>query len=73
MVIGPEIHLPVMSQCSIVTSTYYIDSSFMGTIGVIGPTRMEYERVISLVEFLAANLEKEHAQLHNKSNTGGEK
>jgi len=58
VVIGPEIHLPVMSQCSIVTSTYYIDSSFMGTIGVIGPTRMEYERVISLVEFLAANLEK---------------
>ena len=42
-----EIH-----ECSVVTSTYSVGSKVMGAIGVIGPTRMEYANVYSVVELL---------------------
>lgn len=58
VVIGPEMHMPVMAQCSIVAGAYYLGPGALGAIGVIGPTRMDYMRVISLVEFLTADLEK---------------
>lgn len=58
VVIGPEMHMPVMAQCSIVAGAYYLGPGTMGAIGVIGPTRMDYMRVISLVEFLTADLGK---------------
>ncbi len=47
-----------MAQCSIVAGAYYLGPGALGAIGVIGPTRMDYMRVISLVEFLTADLEK---------------
>ena len=46
-----EIH-----ECSVVTSTYSVGSKVMGAIGVIGPTRMEYANVYSVVELLANSL-----------------
>jgi heat-inducible transcriptional repressor len=58
VVIGPEMHLPVMAQCSIVAASYQLGLGAMGAIGVIGPTRMDYVRVISLVNFLKTDLEK---------------
>jgi len=47
--IGPETGVPEMADCSIVTATYTTGSGRQGTIGVIGPTRMQYSRVISIL------------------------
>lgn len=47
--IGPETGVPEMADCSIVTATYSTRSGQQGTIGVIGPTRMQYSRVLSIL------------------------
>lgn len=47
--IGPETGVPEMADCSIVTATYSTGSGRQGTIGVIGPTRMQYSRVLSIL------------------------
>ena len=38
---------------TVVTSTYQVDGRIVGTIGVIGPTRMAYERVVPIVDITA--------------------
>ena len=51
--IGEESGYEVLDECSIVTSPYEVDGEQMGVIGVIGPTRMSYERVIPIVDVTA--------------------
>ncbi len=51
--IGKESGFSVLDDCSLVTSTYQLDGKVMGVLGVIGPTRMAYKRVIPLVEVTA--------------------
>jgi heat-inducible transcriptional repressor len=48
--IGHESGYEVLGDCSIVTSPYHVDGSTVGVLGVIGPTRMSYERVIPIVD-----------------------
>ncbi len=55
IVIGDENKQEVMKHCSIITTTYSIDGA-TGTIGVIGPTRMQYAKIIGLVQFMAETL-----------------
>ena len=45
-----------MENCSLITATYSIGEEKLGTIAILGPTRMEYSRVISLLQFLQGNL-----------------
>jgi heat-inducible transcriptional repressor len=45
-----------MTDCSVVTATYEVGGRPLGIIGVLGPTRMEYNRVVSAVEYVAACL-----------------
>ena len=47
--IGPETGVPEMQDCSIVTATYSTRTGQQGTIGVIGPTRMQYSRVLNIL------------------------
>ncbi len=54
--IGEENKLEEFKDCSIVVTTYRIVGRNLGTIGVLGPTRMEYARVIALVEHLVVRL-----------------
>ncbi|MGE0486152.1 MAG: heat-inducible transcriptional repressor HrcA [Gammaproteobacteria bacterium] len=54
--IGEESGYEVLDQCSIVTSTYTDDNRTLGVLGVIGPTRMAYERVIPIVDLTAKML-----------------
>ena len=54
--IGPETGVPEMVDCSIVTSTYSTASGRKGTIGVIGPTRMQYSRVLSILNVMGQQL-----------------
>ena len=50
--IGPETGLPETRDCSVVTATYRLGDGRVNTIGVIGPTRMQYGRVISALEYM---------------------
>jgi len=53
VVIGSEVHLAGMAGVSLVTSTYGAGQAPMGTLGIIGPTRMAYSHVIPLVQATA--------------------
>ncbi len=51
--IGSESGNQILGDCSIVTSPYTVDGRTVGVLGVIGPTRMAYERVIPIVDITA--------------------
>lgn len=51
--IGQESGYQVLDDCSLVTAPYAADDGVIGVIGVIGPTRMAYERVIPIVDVTA--------------------
>jgi len=51
--IGGESQLVPMDDMSIITAPYQVDGQIVGTLGVIGPTRMAYERVIPIVDITA--------------------
>ncbi|MEZ5739882.1 MAG: heat-inducible transcriptional repressor HrcA [Burkholderiaceae bacterium] len=51
--IGGESDLVPMDQLSIVTAPYEVDGRIVGTLGVVGPTRMAYNRVIPIVDITA--------------------
>ena len=59
--IGNENQDELMQDCSLITATYHVDGKLMGKIGVIGPTRMRYGEVTSVVEYLTDNLSKAFA------------
>ena len=50
--IGPEINMPEFSDCSVVTATYHVGENTSGTMGIIGPTRMDYARVVSVINYM---------------------
>lgn len=54
--IGSENKLPEMNDCSVVTASYSVDGVEIGTIGVLGPTRMDYSKVISALEYVRKKL-----------------
>jgi len=54
--IGPENTLPELSDCSIVTATYQAGGQSKGTLGIIGPTRMNYGRAISVLRYMGMAL-----------------
>ncbi len=51
--IGGESHLVPLEEMSVVTAPYEANGKIVGTLGVIGPTRMAYERVIPIVDITA--------------------
>ncbi|MGQ0657185.1 MAG: heat-inducible transcriptional repressor HrcA [Chromatiales bacterium] len=54
--IGEESGYKVLSDYSVVTATYQTDSKVLGVLGVIGPTRMPYSRVVPIVDLTAKML-----------------
>ena len=64
--IGGENELSMLQNCSLVTATYRIGEDPVGVIGIIGPTRMEYGRVIRVLDYLS----KEMTQLVTKWYSG---
>ena len=54
--IGEESGYQPLDDCTVVTSTYSSEHKVLGVLGVIGPTRMEYERVIPIVDLTAKML-----------------
>jgi len=61
--IGGESNLVPMEEMSVVTAPYEANGKIVGTLGVIGPTRMAYERVIPIVDITAKLLS--NALSHN--------
>ena len=51
--IGGESHVVPFEELSVVTAPYEVDGRVVGTLGVIGPTRMAYERMIQIVDITA--------------------
>ncbi|MBQ3291042.1 MAG: heat-inducible transcription repressor HrcA [Mogibacterium sp.] len=45
-----------MKDCTLITATYHVDGRLVGKIGVIGPTRMRYDEVTAIIEYLTSNL-----------------
>jgi heat-inducible transcriptional repressor len=51
--IGAENALAGIEDCTLITSPYTVDGKVQGSLGILGPTRMEYGRAISLVDYVA--------------------
>ncbi len=56
VIIGEENKIEEIKECSLITATYRIGGKTIGTIGVLGPTRMDYSKVITIVEHITEHL-----------------
>jgi heat-inducible transcriptional repressor len=55
--IGEESGYKIFDGCSVVTAPYHLNDNMIGVLGVIGPTRMAYDRVVPIVDVTARLLE----------------
>lgn len=55
---GSEIELKLLENFSVISMPYRVNEQEKGTIAVLGPTRMDYNKVIPLLEYIALNLGK---------------
>jgi heat-inducible transcriptional repressor len=61
--IGSELPLAELTACSVVASSYGTGGEQTGSLGVLGPTRMDYPRTLAAVQAVASSLEKALADL----------
>jgi heat-inducible transcriptional repressor len=54
--IGGEMPVEGAQDCSMVVANYFVDGEKAGSLGVLGPTRLNYSRTVSLMEFIAGEL-----------------
>lgn len=60
--IGAENSTPGLRGCAVITSSYYYGDEVMGSLGVVGPVRMEYARTIGIVNYIARLLDQALSQ-----------
>lgn len=58
--IGNETPVQTMKDCSVVTATYELEDGIKGTIGIIGPKRMDYEKVVETLRTVKAQLSESY-------------
>ena len=58
VLIGSENTVQSTQDCSVITATYKMGDNTRGTIGIVGPTRMDYSQVISVLNGMVQNIEK---------------
>ncbi|MFK5884079.1 MAG: heat-inducible transcriptional repressor HrcA [Candidatus Izemoplasma sp.] len=56
--IGKENSISAMQDCTVISVPYDLSDNKTGTIAIVGPTRMEYQKVIPLIKYLAAHMSK---------------
>ena len=56
--IGSETQVQSMKDCSIVTANYELGDGLRGTIGIVGPKRMDYDKVVSTLRSLKSQLDQ---------------
>lgn len=66
--IGDEAPVKTMRDCSVVTATYELGDGMKGTIGIIGPKRMDYEHVMKTLKTLQSELDA----INNKNSDGSD-
>ena len=54
--IGTENGSDRLTDCSLITATYHVNGHYIGKLGVIGPTRMHYDEITSIVQYITDNL-----------------
>jgi heat-inducible transcriptional repressor len=62
VLIGAESNIPDISDCALVLSHYGYDNQILGTLGIIGPKRIPYRRIIPLVDRVAKKLSQTISQ-----------
>lgn len=62
--IGKENKVLEMQDCSLITASYSLGSNDVGTIAIIGPTRMEYSRVITILKYFVNDLSNVFTNLY---------
>ena len=63
--IGSENKYELVQDCSLITTTYKVAGKTIGIIGVLGPTRMDYSKVISVVDYIKLIMNKIFSELFN--------
>lgn len=61
--IGNENVIDSIKECSLVTTSYNVGDKVIGTIGIIGPTRMEYSKVVSSMNYIRKKINQEILKL----------
>ena len=56
--IGEETPLQTMKDCSVVTANYELGEGMRGTIGIIGPKRMDYDKVVGALKTITHQLDE---------------
>jgi len=56
--IGKDNAISAMRDCTVITVPYELNEKDKGTIAIVGPTRMEYQKVIPLIKYLASQMSK---------------
>lgn len=56
--IGNETPVNTMKDCSVVTATYELEDGMRGTIGIIGPKRMDYDKVVEALQTVKSQLDE---------------
>lgn len=56
--IGQENDVDAVKDCSIITTSYYLDGKPVGKVGILGPTRMDYNKVISALNYIGQGLSR---------------
>lgn len=67
VVIGQENMTSSLQYCTVISTSYYVGGDVSGTLGVVGPTRIEYGRTVAVVNYLARFIERaflSEASLH---------
>ena len=67
--IGNETPVQTMKDCSVVTATYELEEGVKGTIGIIGPRRMDYDKVINTLTTLKSQLDTIYKKDDDKETT----
>lgn len=55
--IGGETQVESMKDCSLVTATYRIDDGVYGKVGIVGPKRMDYDKVVATLQSMMEQLD----------------
>jgi heat-inducible transcriptional repressor len=58
VIIGREHNAPSMQNCALITAPYWIGNEVTGTLGVVGPMRIEYARMMAVVNYMARHIEQ---------------
>lgn len=66
VLIGSESNIPDISECSLILSHYGYNNQVLGTLGILGPKRIPYRRIIPVVDRVAQRLSKTISQGHER-------